>query len=368
MSLWDTGFRPFFLLAAVWAVLAPLWWAGVLTGHAPHLATLDPLAWHVHEMLSGFIGAVVAGFLLTAVQNWTGGKTASGAGLAGLAGLWAAARLQSVVDLGGLGLVLDLAFFPALAVAIGRPLWQSRNRRNALFPALLLVLAGADASLHWGADPRWIGRVAVDAVTLMVVLVGGRIIPMFTRNALGTRPVLRPPVEALALASVGALLVWDAAGLAGAGGVAGVACLVHLARLSGWGGLATLRHPILWVLHLGYLWMVLGLGARGLADAGVLPASAAIHLLTIGSIGTLTLGMMSRVALGHTGRALVAPVPMGAAFALISLATVLRAMWSSQPDPRLLWGSALAFSLAFTAYTLRYAGMLVGPRADGRPG
>jgi len=363
-----TGFRPFFLLAAVWAVCAPLWWVGVLTGQAPHLAALPPLSWHVHEMLFGFTGAVVAGFLLTAVQNWTGQTTATGGWLGGLTALWVIARLQSFVDLGWAGTAIDVAFFPALALAIGRPLWATGNRRNALFPFLLLILGGTDLALHLGAEPRWLGGVAVDAVTVMVVLVGGRVIPMFTRNALKVQPTSYPWLERASVGSVLVLLGWDLLSLPGIAAVLSLACLLQLARLAGWRGEHTLKTPILWVLHLGYLWMALALGVRAAAELGGLPLSVATHLLTVGGIGTITLGMMSRVALGHTGRKLVVPGVLAAAFVAVSIATVLRAAWSVHPHPELLWASAVAFAAAFAVYVVRYAGILTRPRADGKPG
>ena len=365
--LFATGFRPFFLLAATCGLVAPLAWVALLTGHAVPLGALPAVHWHVHEMVLGFAGAVVAGFLLTAVQNWTGERTAGGPALALLAALWVVARVHGVVDLGFVGTALDLAFFPALALAIARPLWRTGNRRNALFPPLLLVLAGADLGLHMGADPRWLGPVAIDAVAIMLVLVGGRIVPLFTRNALGVQPTRRPWLDHLSTWSVGGVLVGDLLGLPGLGLLL-LSGAANLARLAGWRGLHTRHAPILWVLHLGYLWTALGLGARGVAHLGGMPASAAVHLLAVGGIGTLSLGMMARVALGHTGRRLVAPAPMGLAFLAVSASALARALWSTQPHPWLLWASAGALSASFAIYLARYTGILVTPRADGRPG
>jgi uncharacterized protein involved in response to NO len=164
------------------------------------------------------------------------------------------------------------------------------------------------------------------------------------------------------------LLAWDVLDLPGVAGWLALTSLLHLVRLAGWRGEHTLRSPILWVLHLGYLWTALALGARSLAELGMVPVSTATHLLTLGGVGTLTLGMMSRVALGHTGRKIVAPPSMSWAFVAVSVATLLRAAWSTHPRPELLWGSAGAFALAFAAYVVRYAGVLTGPRADGKPG
>ncbi|MCO4746968.1 MAG: NnrS family protein [Proteobacteria bacterium] len=371
MTVFATGFRPFFLVAALWAVVAPGLWVAALEGKFELASALAPLSWHIHEMVFGFTGAVIAGFLLTAVRNWTKRPTASGVWLAGLVVLWLVGRLQTFVDLGAVGLALDLAFFPAVAVAIGLPLCATANRRNAVFPLLLLLLGVADAGLHAGwLTPQIIGRLGVDIITLIVVIIGGRIIPMFTKNALSGVTLWRDGlVEQASVVLIVGLLIADGLGV-WAGPLALAAGLVHLVRLSGWGGLATLRAPILWVLHVGYLWVALALVLRGAGDLFLtVPPSTATHLLTVGGIGSLTLGMMSRVALGHTGRKLEVARSVTLGFGLVSVATVLRAGWgTASSNVGWLHGAAGAFSLAFLLYVVVYTPILLGPRADGRPG
>lgn len=364
-TILQTGFRPFFAGAACAGVLAPLMWVGVLSGWWRLPAALDPLAWHVHEMALGFFGAVFAGFLLTAAQSWTGRVTARGAGLGVLVGLWLAGRAHATFDLGFLGLAFDVAFFPALAFAVGRPLLAARSWRNAVFPVMLAGLGGADLALHLGADPRWIGRIVLDGEAWMLAVVSGRVIPMFTRNALGAAPTVRPWLETLAVGSWIGVVVWDLVGAPGLEMWLVFAAVTNLARWAGWRGEYTAHVPLLWVLHVGYAWTAVGIGLRALP---VVQPSASTHALAIGGLATLSLGMMSRVALGHTGRPLQAPWPVVAGFAALSVAAVARIAWSHNPSQALLGVAAVAFSAPFAAWIVSYAQILVRPRADGKPG
>jgi uncharacterized protein involved in response to NO len=378
------GFRPFFLLAGVSAAVTLPLWLLIQRGSLETASPLGPVLWHGHEMLFGFAAAVIAGFVLTAVPNWTGHPTPRGFGLALLAGLWLLARV--LLFIGGaipawLALVVDVAFLPALAVAIARPLIRARNRRNMAFPALLVLLALLNLALHLAAmgaiafDPSRILRATIGIIVVIMVVVGGRIIPAFTRNALpeaGVRPIAGTDLPAIASAALYAVAVlffddgWPLAVLAAAAGLA------NLVRLAGWGGLATGRVPLLWILHLGYLWIVLGFALSALAalDAGIAPG-AALHAFTAGAIGSLTLGMMTRVSLGHTGRQLVAAPATVLAYAALQAGALLRVVAAfADPADYEAWlaVSGLLWSAAFLLFVIVHAPILLGPRADGRPG
>ncbi|MCA9670939.1 MAG: NnrS family protein [Myxococcales bacterium] len=384
-----TGFRPFFLLAALLgAAWVPLWIA-VLVGYAPIASHFGPVGWHSHEMIFGYAAAVIAGFLLTAVQNWTGRRTAHGAGLLLLCLLWLGGRLTLLFSARLSPLFaasIDCAFLPALGVFVARPLFAERNRRNYAFVALIALMTGCNVLLHLAASGVLVvcGKaalaVALDIVLVMIAIVGGRIVPLFTRNALPAEHKAavreRDLRDTLAIVAVVAVMLLDAIWTLHplvVAPVCALAGLLNLARLFGWGGSRTLRQPILWVLHVGYAALGAGLLLRGIAlgAPALLDSSVGTHVLTIGSIGLLTLGMMSRVALGHTGRALRVPRPVALAFGLLALALVARALWpliSPRTLVSALWVSAVAWAIAFITYLACYARILVSPRADGKPG
>jgi uncharacterized protein involved in response to NO len=378
-ALWNLGFRPFYLVAALFAAASlPLWiaqYAGVLP--TPYVRSA---AWHGHEMLFGYTLAVVAGFLLTAVRNWTSQPTPAGLPLAALVALWVAGRVLVLTPFAVASAVVDAAFPLALAVAIGVPIVRSRNRRNVFFLGLLILLAGADLAFHLAqADAiAWPARaglqVGLDVILFVMAVMGGRVIPMFTNNGIpGTRATRHPALEKAALGSVVALLVVDLvqapAGLVA--GVALVAAAAHAARLALWQPWRTLRTPLVWVLHLAYGWIVVALLLRGLAALGVVAEPFATHALTVGAIGGLTIGMMTRTARGHTGRLLVADRVEVACYALVALAAVVRVF-----GPLLMPGayvgavvlSGLLWSGGFGLYAVRYWPVLSRPRLDGKPG
>jgi uncharacterized protein involved in response to NO len=374
------GFRTFFLLAGLSAtLLVPLWMAFLL-GYLEAPGYLGPIGWHAHEMIFGYALTVIAGFLLTSVAAWTNEDRVHGLPLALLAALWLAGRLaMGFADWlpGVLVAVLDLAFLPALVLSILPPLLRSRKFANTAFVVLLVLLLMTNLGIHLEAlgiisvDASRFIRVAVDLVVLFVILVGGRITPAFTRNALKVEITSRPVLDRLAIGLMVALLVADT--VPGAETVAALlalaTALVNGLRLAGWQGLATRHSPILWVLHLGYAWVVVGLTLKGLA--GLLPALpevAALHGLTLGAVGIFTLGMMS---LGHTGRPLVITPSVTAAYVLVNLAALARLA-----DPLLATvanqlGSAAAglmWTLGFLIFLINYLPILTSPRADGRPG
>jgi uncharacterized protein involved in response to NO len=380
------GFRPFFLLAALLAVLAVPMWLLVLSGTAVvGEAYLPPLAWHAHEMVFGYASAVVAGFLLTAVRNWTGRETATGAPLYGLAALWLLGRVVLVASasLPKLAVALvDVAFLPAVALTIALPIVAAGNKRNYVMVGVLGALSMANLAVHLdalGVLSGWAlrgSRVGVDIVVLLAAIISGRVIPMFTRNATGsTRIVSMKALDVAAILSMALYTALDVmAPSSWATGVAAAAAAVLVVvRAARWGFLSSLRVPLLWILHLGHAWIAVGLVLRAAAFvAPRLPLSASTHALTVGAIGSLTLGMMARVALGHTGRPLVVGRTVSAAFVLLTLAACLRVFGPlvGAPVTYLTWlvVSGVGWSLAFALFVLAYAKILVSPRVDGKPG
>ncbi|HIJ63131.1 MAG TPA: NnrS family protein [Rhodospirillaceae bacterium] len=379
------GFRPFFLFAGLFAMLHIPVWLVLITGQAALPLAFDPMLWHGHEMLFGFGTAAVAGFLLTAVPNWTGSRGVSGWPLALLAGLWLAARLAF---LAGPGLTLwaapalDLAFLPTLAAMLAGPLIRTGKSRNLVFLGLLTVLCVADglilAAMTGMAETGRNGlALALFTLVLMIGIVGGRIIPAFTQSGLQAVGVAwqghrLPGLEPAALALLGGVAIAEALapGAAAGSALCLAAAVAHGLRLAGWQGWKTRRLPLLWVLHLGYLWIPLGLAAVGLAGFGLLPLphEAALHGLTVGAIGTMTLGVMSRAALGHGGRPLVPAAATVAAYLLVWSAAWLRLSAPLADTHNLLWASGLAWSGGFALFVLVYAPICLRPRADGRPG
>ncbi|AWK89903.1 NnrS family protein [Azospirillum thermophilum] len=386
--LFRYGFRPFFLAAGLSAAgFLAAWLAVLVTGTWPD-GPIGPSIWHAHEMLFGFSAAAVAGFLLTAVPSWTGTVALSGRPLMLLAVLWLAGRV-AVFPWAGVpapaAALLDLAFFPALGVALARPLIRAGKLRNSAFLVLLVLLFLANLLIHleWMAVLEDGGArglaLAIGVVLMMVAVIGGRILPAFTRNGLAAQRipatvVSRPWVERVTLASTAALipatvLIPDAVAT---GLLALVAAAAHGVRLFGWQGWKARRQPILWVLHVGYLWVVAGLALTGLHLVGdVVPASSGIHALTAGAFGTMILAVMSRAALGHTGRPLVAaPLTVGA-YWLVTAAALLRVASPLLPAG-LVWPALLAAGVvwvaAFALFLAVYAPILLTPRADGRPG
>ena len=378
-ALWNLGFRPFYLLAGTFAALSILLWVCQYTGYLP-TAYLSAPAWHGHEMLFGYTMAVVAGFLLTAVPNWTGRRTPSGAMLIALAALWVAGRVLVLTPFAIAAAIANAAFPVAIAVAIGIPLVQSRNRRNYFFIALLLVLCLVVLVFHlsnldlfpW--PQRASLQVGLDVILFVMTVMGGRVIPMFTNNGIpGMRATRRPEVEKLALGGVLLLLVADLllAPPVIIAGIALIAAAAHAVRLCLWQPWRTLGSPIVWVLHVAYGWIVAYLVLRGLAALGVVGDVFAVHALTIGAIGGLTIGMMTRTARGHTGRPLVADRFEIACYVLVALAAAIRVfggMWLPGAYLPTIVASGICWSTAFALFAVRYWPILSRNRLDGKPG
>ena len=386
-NLFAYGFRSSFLLAGIAAMLlVPLWAWSFVTG-TPLGSSWPPTLWHGHEMLFGFIASAMAGFLLTAVPSWTDQKGFSGRPLVILASIWLAARVliaSSAFWPAVLIAAVDLAFLPALALLVARPLLRSRSRNTPL----LAVLA-----LFWLTDLVFqIGlirnnpplalhalHIGIDIMLVLVTVIGGRIVPSFTSAALRTRGLPdvvqnRSALTGLAIAGMVAVMLsdvfWSESPVAGV--IAAVAASVQAVRLLQWATWRTLRQPILWVLHLSYAWLPVGLALKAVALlSGAAFAAFWLHAMTIGALATMILAVMTRASLGHTGRALIVAPLTTLAYLLLTAAAVVRVFGLSALRlnyPVMIIGSALFWTTAFALFVLVYAPILWGPRADGKAG
>ena len=377
-AMWQLGFRPFYLLASVFAALSIGLWALQFAGWlgTPYLA--GPM-WHAHEMLFGFTMAVVVGFLFTAGRNWSGRPTPAGLPLMALAALWVAGRVLVLTPYGWAAAAVNVAFPLAAAVGLAIPFISARNRRNYFFIALLVLMAAAALGIHLSqlgvtALPGWIGvQVALDVVLFTMAVMGGRVIPMFTNAITGASATRRPWLEKAALGSTLALLAADVLALHGAplAVLAGVCAAAHLARWTLWQPWKTLRTPLVWVLHVAYAWIAVHLLLRGLGEMGWVAPSIATHALTVGAIGGLVMGMMTRTALGHTGRQLKASLADVACYLLVLAAALVRVLVPLLAPGQLVnavVGSAALWSAGFALYALAYWPVLTRVRVDGKPG
>jgi uncharacterized protein involved in response to NO len=387
VALFAYGFRPFFLAAGLAAVLVvPAWLVMFAQGSMP-LGALPPQLWHAHELFYGFVCAALAGFLLTAVPSWTGAKGFGGRPLAAVAAAWLLGRLALALANSlpfWMLAVAELSFLPGVALLLAPPLIRSRNRNTPLLAVIALLwitdavflagLAQRDAGLASGSL-----RIAIDLMLVVLTMIGGRIVPSFTANALRRRgeapeirsyPWLERSVMALMIAVV-LIDLWRPDGVL-AGWLAGLVAIAQGARLAGWRSLRTRGEAILWVLHVGYAWLPVGFGLKALwLLAGVGWASHWLHALTMGAFGTMIMAVMTRAALGHTGRELKIGRGIAAAYLLLTLAVVARVfasgLWPSQYLGILVAAGAL-WTAAFAIYLVVYAPILMLARADGKPG
>lgn len=384
-ALLSFGFRPFFLGAAIWAALAMAIWVPMLAGSLALPTAFDPVSWHAHAFLYGYLGAVVAGFMLTAVPNWTGRLPIVGWRLGALAAIWLAGRIAVSVSASlspGLVALIDLAFPVVFALAIGREIVAGKNWRNLVVLGMLTVFGVGNAVFHWEAAQgdyaaNGIGlRIGLGAALMMIAVIGGRIIPSFTRNWLAKREPGRlpvPPMQAfdkLALAVLlVALILWVAAPLTLLTGAAlAVAGILHLARLARWAGERTFAEPLVTVLHVGYAFLPVGalvLGGAILWENEPV-RTATQHLWMAGAIGLMTLAVMTRATLGHTGRSLhagPATLAIYTALATSVLARVGTALWPG--EAMLLYGlSAILWVVAFAGYAAVYGPLLLRRQPD----
>jgi uncharacterized protein involved in response to NO len=365
-ALFALGFRPFYLLAGAYAALSVPLWAAQFAGWLPGA---NPL-WHAHEMLFGYAFAVIAGFLLTAVRVWSGRPTPAGPFLAVIAAIWVIARILALHSL-PMAAWADLAFAIAVAIGIGRPLVASGNRRNWFFIALMLGLGVA--SIAFTRYSRIGLFVGLDVVLFIMAVMGGRVIPAFTNSAIPDAGARRNRiVEYGALGSLLLLLVFDLLELFVP---AAIVCLIaapfHAVRLALWSPWATRARPILWILHLSYAWVVVHLVLRGLTGFDLIASGFATHALTVGAIGGLTLGMMTRTSRGHTARPLKVGGAELAAYVLVHVAAFVRVFVPLVlPDAHVAWVivSAVLWFAAFALFTAVYFPILSRPRLDGQPG
>ncbi len=378
-ALWNLGFRPFYLLASTFAAVSILLWIGQYAGLLP-AAYLRSAAWHGHEMLFGYAMAVVAGFLLTAVANWTGRPTPSGSALMALAALWVAGRALVLTPYATAAAIVNVAFPLALAIGIGKAVVQSRNRRNYFFLALLLLLGFAALAFHlayldlvsWPQAASL--QAGLDVVLFIMVVIGGRVIPMFTNNGVrDARARHHPLIEKFALVGVLALLCTDLLPVPPlfVAVLALLVALAHAVRLCLWRPWRTARAPLVWILHAAYGWIVVYLALRGLAEMGRVDRVFAVHALTVGAIGGMTAGMMTRTARGHTGRPLTADRFEIACFVLVSLAAIIRVfggMLLPASYRATVVLSGICWSAAFGLYAVHYWPILSRGRLDGKPG
>lgn len=378
------GFRPLFMAAGLWAAIAGPLWVAVWTGLISYNGVFAPAAWHVHEMMFGFVAAAVGGFILTAVPNWTGRLPVRGWPLAALAALWLAGRLAIWfgADIGApAAALIDLSYLAALVLCVANEILAGRNWKNAPVLAAIALLVVANALFHLeAAEIAATGEIAVRLVlsvmALLVALIGGRVVPSFTRNwfARNDGPEIAAPMTAfdrVTLAvSVIALGIWVVIGettLTGAGLL--VAGALHLVRLARWRGWRTTGEGLVTVLHLGYLWLGIGLVLLGASMLGdTIAPTAALHVLTVGAMGTMILAVMTRAILGHTGRPLTAGPGTLVVYALVTAALALRVANEFAPSTDLIWLSAVAWSAAFGLFVWIYAPMTVGPHRVKNPG
>jgi len=377
----SAGFRPFFLAASVWAAVAIPLWLEIYSGRATLQTLLQPTVWHAHEMVFGFAAATVAGFLLTAIPNWTGRMPLQGGPLAFLVGLWAIGRIAVLCSAqleAPVAAVADLSFPVVFLAVVAREILAGRNWRNLPMLGVLGLLLAGNLLVHLDAlriaDTAVIGnRLGIATLLILISLVGGRIVPSFTRNWLAKNrprhPLPMPESDldrtALIIIAVG-VLSWAAVPDGWFTGWLMLAAGAAVAlRLSRWRGFYTLREPLLLILHVGYGWLALGLLLLGINSIfELLPAAAALHALTVGAIGTMTLAVMTRASLGHTGRPLSAGPVTKAIYALITAASVLRVLspFASENLEFALWVAGAAWSGAFALFAVFYGSALARPR------
>ena len=379
-AVFSVGLRPFFLFSALWAAIAaPLWLYAFLSGGPVGLS------WHVHEMLFGYTGGVVVGFLLTAVPNWTGRLPVVGTRLALLFGLWLAGRAAMLAmalnaDLASevWPLIIDGLFLFAMAGVVWREVLAGQNWRNVPVAVMVTLFALANAGFHLEAGAGGVAnlstRLGLAVVALLIAVIGGRVTPSFTRNWQtkrgGPLPAVAGRLDVVTLAVTAAgLVAWSVAPTHPAAGALLLAAGgLNLVRLIRWRGDATVAEPLVWILHLGYLWLVAGLFFTGLSVAapGLVPPSVGVHALTAGAIGVMTLAIMTRASRGHTGRPLAAGRIEVLIYVLINAAALTRVTGGLLPTlyQPLLMVSAGLWSAAFLAFVVGYGPMLLSPRPD----
>ncbi len=382
-ALWALGFRPFYLLAAIFAALGMFTWIAQFSGWTGNLMLLRGPLWHAHEMIFGYAFAVIVGFLFTAGRNWTGQPTPTGGTLALIASLWLAARVLVLLPWTFAALAAaaaDTAFALAAAAGLAIPLLKSKNRRNYFFVLLLVALGTGNLAFHLAMagllnfPVQRALQLGLDLVLFIMVVMGGRVIPMFSANgAPGSQPVRVAWLEHVSLATVLMLIAAELIGApaAATGTLAGIAGLSNAARLALWQPWRTLEKPLVWILHASYAWIALSLLLRAMAAMDLLAANLATHAFTVGAVGGLTLGMMTRTARGHSGLRLEPGKMETTAFLLVQLAALARVFVPLAFPAQYLnavIASGLLWSIAFALFVIKFYPILLTPRIDGREG
>jgi len=376
-ALWNLGFRPFYLGASVFTALAMLLWGAQWSGLKSPLPIMTPL-WHAHEMLFGFAFAVIVGFLLTAGQAWSRQPTPSGRRLAMLFFLWLLGRVLMITPFTLLSAVVNVLFPFVAAISLAIPLIAGKNQRNYFFVGLLSLFGFASLMVHgvqlgWFALPGWIGvRAAFGLVLLIMVVMCGRVVPMFSNNGIpGLGAETRHGIEVLAPLSIVLLIVSDVVTVPAIIVMLLLVCAiaVHIYRLYLWRSLYTGSTPLVWVLHVAYAWIVLHLMLRLLSEIGWVSSSIAIHAMTTGAIGTLTIGMMTRTSRGHLGLPLTADRWDVVSYVAIIGAAIVRVfipLLSPDHYQFSIGTSSLLWALGFLLFAARYGPLLSRPRLDGK--
>jgi uncharacterized protein involved in response to NO len=385
-AILNYGFRPFFFMAGLSAVFGMAFWLAEVTGLLSVPSVFSPLTWHAHEMLFGYAVAAIAGFLLTAIPNWTGRLPLHGSPLLVLVLLWLGGRFavaMSTVIGAWTAAAIDLAFLAVLLFVVGREIVAGKNFRNVPMLAAIGALLVANALMH--SEPLDIGdfaaigwRLAVGVATLLITLIGGRIVLSFTRNWLAKRPAGGMPApfgrfdQITLAATIAALVCWVAfRGADAATALLALAAVLNFVRLCRWRGYRAIKDPLVFILHVGYAWVPLGLALLAVAQSPQwLPESAAVHGLTAGAIGTMTLAVMTRATRGHTGRPLHADAGTTIVYVVVTMSSITRitaSMWPALYNP-LLWTAGAAWIAAFSGFLVLYGPMLLSPRPDGKPG
>lgn len=377
----DFAFRPFFLFSSLFSIVSLLIWNGILTGNLSINLFGGSLWWHIHEMLFAFAATVIVGFLLTAVQTWSGIRSLHGSGLAALVALWILARLAFFFPEQlphALIMALDIAFLPVSAAVLGTIIIKAKLWRNLMFVPILLMMATTNAILHYSAvifNPILMGQAAtfmVLLITLVMCLMGGRVFPMFTANGTKTPRVNAIPLlEKLSIASIIIAVIAGSGFIALPKVLVGslfiIASVIHALRVFRWKFSVTLKTPLVWVLHVSYWCIAIGLLMFGLSElTNMVSHSQAIHTLTIGAMATMILGMIARVSLGHTGRIIVVGKTMFIAFLAIILAFVVRVfgLYFIENYSLVLSLAVLFWVIAFGSFVALYTPILFKQRVN----
>jgi len=379
LAIFSYGFRPFFFFGSIYAALAVMVWLPVFHGHFELVNAFAPRDWHVHEMLFGYAAAVVTGFLLTAIPNWTGRLPFQGKPLMLLFATWVAGRVAVLVsaEIGwAAAMVIDAAFLILVAAAAAREIVAGRKWNNLKVVVIISLLALTNIAFHLEAHFSGIAdyssRGGIAFVIALIMLIGGRIVPSFTRNWLARRPAGPMPVpfnrfDGIVVAiSVAALAIWIASPVSKLAATVLIAagCL-QVIRLVRWAGYRTAADPLVLILHIAYAFVPVGFLLSGLGALDVILPSAGIHAWTAGAIGTMTLAVMSRASLGHTGRTLAASIATQGVYAAIVVAAVTRICAALLPDEMMTFLPIAGFAwvIAFIGFAIVYARVLCLPRS-----